>query len=362
MTDRTYTRRQLVRASALAGAVGIAGCSGEDDSVVDPDPPTVDDETPIETLEPTASEDDQSVTFRPEELVHDEPDLATVTNQDVVAGREVEFYTNQSDQTLGACLERDHYTRYRSGEDEYANRLQLYVSVPPGETIEDMQAVYNRDFNPPSKPLRPDLNGRELIEGEETTDGIRFRFPVSGEVRDVSPLYEVTNTQTITEDGDLLLPYEELTPNYLAKPVVRRADVTMTTDSETFALLLSYPDVSIDIVDFRTQSKDDGVQLESISVDVTMDSEKPTQLVNLHTDFGYTRSYDYGYRIEAEDFERVDGSGTTRLTRDFTDSQNSVTADTFYERFPMEQESFDVVVGQVAPLARTTLSRDEILN
>lgn len=74
---------------------------------------------------------------------------------------------------------------------------------------------------------------------------------------------------------------------------------------------------------------------------------------------------DYGGRIEADDFESIDGPGTTRLTRDFSglpySRHSTVDSDDFRESFPIRRNEFAVVVGQIAPLARTTISRDEIV-
>jgi len=165
----------------------------------------------------------------------------------------------------------------------------------------------------------------------------------------------------LTDDENLLIPYESLEPAYLRKPVYIVRVTTMTSE-ETYNVLLPYPDIEVEVADISTRTNSDRVQLESIAVDMTVDSEKPTQLVNLHTDFGTTESYDYGPEIKPNDFETIDGAGTTRLARDFAESPESVYERHFRERFPIERDRFSVIVGQVAPLARTTFMRASVID
>lgn len=69
MSDNSYTRRQFVRTGGLASMLAIAGCSGEDESVTDPDPPDVEEQTEVESVEPV--ETNQTPTINKEQLTPD---------------------------------------------------------------------------------------------------------------------------------------------------------------------------------------------------------------------------------------------------------------------------------------------------
>ncbi|MFC7078692.1 hypothetical protein [Haloarcula halophila] len=377
MGRKSYTRRQLIRTSGLVGTVVLAGCSGEDESVTDPDPPTVDDATEVDTVESAeTAEDDQPVTFRPEEMViADDDSVVSVTGQQNIGGRDIDLYTSTFDGWLGACLERYWVESYSNpelergeGEVSASDHYRLHVLLPSDQTVSDLQAVYNNNFNPPSKPFKPALDDwRELVPGEETSAGLEFTLPVSSEIREVN----ITKNQLISsnsavsiQDNTIVLPYEELSPAYLRYPVTK-ARVTMTTEQETYYLHLPYPDISIESFDFTARSSDEGVQLEQLSAEVSIESEKPTQYVNLHTDFGGSLTRDYLYEIDADDFEAIDGSGTTEITRDLSSlphsERSTVGPDNFQESFPIRQNEFSIVVGQIAPLARDGILRRDIV-
>lgn len=204
-------------------------------------------------------------------------DAISQTGQREFGDREIDLYQNTSDGVLGACLERYWSESYSNpelergaGEITATSRYWLHVSLPTDRTIRDMQAVYNRDFNPPSKPFQPTLDSwRDLISGEETAEGIQFSLPVSDEIREVSiSNYELLSSDSAVRirDDTILLPYEELSATYLQRPVTK-ARITMTTTEEVYYLRLPYPDVSIESIDATTRSNDDSVQLERLAAE-----------------------------------------------------------------------------------------------
>jgi len=364
MVNDERSRRRFLQACTALGAVGFAGCMGTSDETTDSTPEATDTSevaSPASTETESESSATEDVLTRPEDAPRR---LFEVTGNVVKEGDEIEEYSPTTDQGVSACLQTYIFEDYSSFENEYVwrNHTRLLVGVGPDETIEHVDMAYEKGYAPPSPPYEPTLD--EVIQGEETENGISFDPQVSSEIRDVYlpfDLVEDTQAYQIRDDGSVLIPYDALTPYYLMRPLYD-VEVTMTRSEKDFLLEVPQPNVSMTVQDITATETGDGeVRLREIAADVTMDSQKPTQYVNLHTNFGGSTSYDYGTQIEAENFTTIDGQGTTRVERDFTAVLRSVNQNNFGEYYPIERTNFDVVVGQVAPLATEELPVDRFI-
>ncbi|MCD2201076.1 hypothetical protein LPA44_14415 [Halobacterium sp. KA-4] len=362
MSNQNLGRRRFLRKVGVLGIAGSAGCTGtfEDKTVTPPEvesssevPPLVED-TPTQT-ETTAT------TFQPKKIARHDLDIVTVTDQLERDDEEIDVYENTSQRVFETCLQRYVYDTSRVNEDQetiWAHNNRLQVAVQPGDTVQGLTAAYNEGYAPPSKPYKPALlSDHEIIEGEETADGIRLSFPVDGEIRNLVGWFGEFESQG---NGEVVIPYESLDPTYLDQPLYKLRAATATAE-QTFYVQLPYPDVSFEVAEIHTNDDGGGLQLTEMTAEVTIESPKPTHLVNLHTDFGYPESFDYGYSIDADDFVEIEPGEPTELTRQFTDPPNSITDGDFRIAFPIEREEFTVVLGKIAPLASRTVSRDRFL-
>jgi len=151
---------------------------------MDSTPPDVEQQTEIETIEPnTETKEEQSVTIRPEEIIIQKGDRLTVTDRYQKNGREIELYKNTSGQPFETCLHRYiNQTSSLNSDSEriWQNHYRLHVSVSDETELEELEAVYNRNFTPPGEPFEPQLISRDgLLKGEETPEGIQFNLSVS---------------------------------------------------------------------------------------------------------------------------------------------------------------------------------------
>jgi hypothetical protein len=344
------------------GSVVLAGCTGGSSTDGSPETetgPTTDD--PTDTATPTDATDGAAETFQPTKITRHDLDLVTVTDQLDRDGEEIDVYENTSQRVFATCLQRYVYETARVDDDQeniWEDNFRLQVSVQPGDSVQGLRAAYNEGFAPPSKPYKPALlSDDEVIRGEETAEGIRLSFPVDGEIRRLVGWFGEYESRG---NGEIVIPYGSLGPRYLEQPLYKVRAATATSE-QSFYMQLPYPDTSLDIAEIRTEDDGGGIQLTEITAEVTMDSKKPTQLVNLHTDFGYPESYDYGGSIDETDFVEIETGEPTEVTRQFTDPPNSVTDSDFRVAFPVEREEFNVVLGKIAPLATRTVSRDRFL-
>ncbi|WP_424018927.1 hypothetical protein ACOZ4N_05510 [Halorientalis pallida] len=348
-------RRRDCLAALVSGATVLAGCSESTQE----DPRT--DEPTEEGSSTDPSTEAENRTVRPWEGLDR---LVEVTERREKDGEEVPYHTVTNELGLGACLQEYTYETYSSFHERnvWRDHRRLHVGVGADETIEDVRAAYEPDYYPPSKPFDP-VYGREIVEGRETESGIEFDAGLSGEIQDVLlPFDLVDSADGYRVDGDdnVVVPYDNLLPHYLSRPLYQ-VDVTTTRAEESYLLKVPQPDVSMSVQNVTTAETDDGVMLRTIAADVTLDSKKPTQYVNLHTNYGSTASYDYGSQIEADDFTAIDGQGTVRIERDFSKSVDTVDQYYFREFYPIDRLNFDVVLGQVAPLASEAVSADRFI-
>lgn len=349
-------RRQFL--AALAGGVGVlAGCSESTDTETSGQP-TDDDPS----SNPSTNSTDRNTTVRPVEGMSE---LVEVTDRVEKEGESVPVHTPSADTGLGAALQRYTYETYSSFQNQnvWNTNRRVHVGLGPKASVQNVTAAYETGYYPPSEPFEP-VYTDGLITGTETSDGIAFDLPMSGEIQDVFfPFDMVESSDGYRDEGDgkLVVPYDNLTPDYLARPLYKTR-VTTTRTNEQFLLQVPHPEVSMTVQQVTTnETEDDGLLLERIAADVTIDSKKPTQYVNLHTNFGTTESYDYGTTVEADNFTAIDGQGTTRVERDFTETLNSIDQYNFREFYPIDRLNFDVVLGQIAPLASEAVSADRFI-
>ncbi|SEP05464.1 hypothetical protein SAMN05216388_102938 [Halorientalis persicus] len=349
------SRRREVLATLASGAGLLAGCSESTQEETPTDEPTPDGSST------DVSSETETRTVRPWEGLDR---LVEVTERTEKDDDRIPIHGVTNELGLGACLQRYTYETYSSfhGGDVWRTHRRLHVGVGPDATIEDVRAAYESDYYPPSKPFDP-VYGREIIEGTETDEGIEFDAGLDGDIKDVRLPFDLVDSADgyrVDGDNNVVVPYDNLLPHYLSRPLYQ-VDVTTTRADESYLLKVPHPDVSMSVQAVSTNETDDGLMLQTIATEVTMDSKKPTQYVNLHTNYGSSASYDYGREIEADDFTAIDGQGTVRIERDFSQSVGSVDQYCFREFYPIDRLNFDVVLGQVAPLASEAVSADRFI-
>lgn len=356
MTGRDVDRRQFLVASSVVGGTVLAGCSDaissdEGDELSPTDDGPTDSPTSTETPVP------EPATFQPKKIDRHDLEVVTITDTLERDGEEINVYENTSDRVFATCLQRYVYETGRVNDEQesiWEDNFRLQVGVQPGDSVIGLQAAYNEGYAPPSKPYKPALlTDNEIVQGEEIAEGVRFSFPVDGEVRRLVGWFGEFET---AGDGEIIIPYDTLGPRYLERPL-HKVRVATVTSEETFYMQLPYPDTSFEVTDIQSTDDGEGIQLTEMTAEVTINSEKPTHLVNLQTDFGYPESYDYGGSIDEDNFVEIETGGTTEITRQFTDPPNSITDSDFRVGFPIERETFTVVLGKIAPLASQTVSR-----